>query len=287
MNQSYLVIPDPVLTDIKISMPAKIMFGYIALLTKQRGFCWADNDYFAEKLQCNIRTVQRFIKDLGDAGYILVQSKRDGRRIYISKAIEWPSSFAKKVGAEPTTRERKSPSIGDNFARSNDVPVVSHNNMSNTIKGNSIKTDPPPQGSISTVGKIPPWWEAEKASFLNNSLLAERFHMAKRISPAAAAAARAYFVQELELRCDWKEATFIQQHFMAWYAKGIREGWILQDGTVKDNITPENNGSAGSRQNQRQEEQTRAYFDELAQRFPEAFSERQGDRGGDSGDSDA
>lgn len=69
----YIVIPATVIYDTNLSANAKIMYGLISGLTNEKGYCWASNKYFAEKIGVSKTAVSLWIKNLKDAGYITVE----------------------------------------------------------------------------------------------------------------------------------------------------------------------------------------------------------------------
>lgn len=88
----YIVIPVTVAYDMNLSANAKIMYGLISGLTNEKGYCWASNKYFADRLHVSKTAVSLWIKNLREAGYITVEveyrdeSKEvDMRKIWIIK----------------------------------------------------------------------------------------------------------------------------------------------------------------------------------------------------------
>jgi uncharacterized phage protein (TIGR02220 family) len=69
----YIVIPATVIYDMNLSANAKIMYGLISGLTNEKGYCWASNKYFAEKMGVSKTAVSLWIKNLKEAGYITVE----------------------------------------------------------------------------------------------------------------------------------------------------------------------------------------------------------------------
>ena len=68
----YAVIPAPVRYDRELSASAKLLYGEIAALSDQRGYCWASNGYFAELYGVDKSTIKRWIGELRDGGHITV-----------------------------------------------------------------------------------------------------------------------------------------------------------------------------------------------------------------------
>ena len=87
----YAVIPAEVRYDKELSPSAKLLYGEITALCNKKGFCWATNKYFAELYDADSRTVQRWIVQLEERGYIEVnyQYREDGKSIE-SRCISMP-----------------------------------------------------------------------------------------------------------------------------------------------------------------------------------------------------
>lgn len=81
----YAVIPANVRYDKRLKPNAKLLFGEITCLTNKKGFCWAENSYFAELFQVSTETISRWISQLSNYGYLSVQiSKNEGNKRVIS-----------------------------------------------------------------------------------------------------------------------------------------------------------------------------------------------------------
>lgn len=66
----YAIIPAKIRYDEKLSANAKLLYGEITSLASKSGVCWASNEYFAELYKTTIRTIQRWIRQLEESGYI-------------------------------------------------------------------------------------------------------------------------------------------------------------------------------------------------------------------------
>lgn len=87
----YAIIPANVRYDAELPPMAKLLYGEIASLSNQEGFCWASNTYFARLYNVTTRSVSGLIGQLEDRGYISVeidQGAGNARNIYITQAIE-------------------------------------------------------------------------------------------------------------------------------------------------------------------------------------------------------
>lgn len=85
----YAIITGPVLDNRELAANAKLLYASITTMTDQRGYCWAGNQYLAERFGWGERTVSRLISQLEDFGFLrtsMIFNKESGkmeRRIYI------------------------------------------------------------------------------------------------------------------------------------------------------------------------------------------------------------
>lgn len=66
----YAVIPANVRYDKNLKDKAKLLYGEITSLCNEKGYCWANNEYFANLYGISKTTVSLLIKNLIDNGYI-------------------------------------------------------------------------------------------------------------------------------------------------------------------------------------------------------------------------
>ena len=52
-------------------------------MSNKEGFCWANNQYFAELYETTTRTIQRQLNQLEDKGYIVKVQEEDKRKLYV------------------------------------------------------------------------------------------------------------------------------------------------------------------------------------------------------------
>lgn len=81
----WAVIPAQVRYAADIPAGAKLLYGEISSLTDARGYCFASNKYFAELYGVGIRTVQRYLDALKNAGLIRItdgEGGTDQRKIF-------------------------------------------------------------------------------------------------------------------------------------------------------------------------------------------------------------
>ena len=118
----YAIIPASVRYDSNISANAKLLFGEITALCNDKGYCWATNEYFADLYDTSNRTIQRWLTDLKDAGYICTEDESTSRKIYIV------------TGDKNVTGGMTKMSRGDD-------KNVTHNNTENITENNTYFDD--------------------------------------------------------------------------------------------------------------------------------------------------
>lgn len=79
----YSIIPAIVRYDKDISPSAKLLFAEITALSNKEGYCWANNQYFANLYETTTRTIQRQLNQLEDKGYIRKVQEDDKRKLYV------------------------------------------------------------------------------------------------------------------------------------------------------------------------------------------------------------
>lgn len=85
----YAILPANVRYDKRLSANAKLLYCEISALANVKGFCYASNNYFSELFSVDSRSVQRWLYNLKDYGYITMDfdDNKDlrTRKIFIVK----------------------------------------------------------------------------------------------------------------------------------------------------------------------------------------------------------
>lgn len=66
----YSILPAPVRYDKKLSPAAKVLYAEITSLTNKTGFCFAQNKYFEDLYKVSKQTINNWLKQLEEFGYI-------------------------------------------------------------------------------------------------------------------------------------------------------------------------------------------------------------------------
>lgn len=142
-------IPYPVFTDSSISSSAKLHFALLSGLSVKEGYCWATDEYLAEKQNCTDRQIKTWHKELEDAGHITRVIKnypyiaKDGRQLWKKRRKIYVSpGFSKKV----SDSEENFP-INDGEENFPIIENIKQEEASKAKKTNEYdipKEDPPP-----------------------------------------------------------------------------------------------------------------------------------------------
>ena len=66
----YSILPAPVRYDKRLSPSSKIFYAEITSLTNKLGFCFASNRYFQNLYKVSMQTINNWLKQLEEFGYI-------------------------------------------------------------------------------------------------------------------------------------------------------------------------------------------------------------------------
>ena len=88
-KRTYSIFADIVRYDNELSSSCRLLFSEIAALSKQKGYCYANNQYFAQTFEVSISSVSKWIHQLEEKGYVDVEYIRKGshvkcRKIYLN-----------------------------------------------------------------------------------------------------------------------------------------------------------------------------------------------------------
>lgn len=85
----YAILPANVRYDKRLSANAKLLYCELSALANVKGYCYASNNYFSELFSVDSRSVQRWLYNLKDYGYITMDFDNNKdlrtRKIFIVK----------------------------------------------------------------------------------------------------------------------------------------------------------------------------------------------------------
>lgn len=79
----YAIIPANVRYDKELQMGARMLYGEITALCNEKGYCWANNNYFAELYGVSKTTISIWINKLIEKGYLYseITYKKDSKEV--------------------------------------------------------------------------------------------------------------------------------------------------------------------------------------------------------------
>lgn len=108
----YAIIPANVRYDEELRPNAKLLYGEITALANEKGYCWANNNYFANLYKVTNRTIINWLNELEEKGYIkkeILYSKEDKkveeRRIYITPSENIFMGGGEKIFTTPSEKK--------------------------------------------------------------------------------------------------------------------------------------------------------------------------------------
>lgn len=114
----FAVIPANVRYDKDLKDKAKLLYGEIAALSNQYGYCYASNKYFAELYNVTPTTISLLIKDLVDKGYI------ESEIVYKEGTKEILNRYL-RIFKEGYLRNLKDNNININNKETNNINIIS------------------------------------------------------------------------------------------------------------------------------------------------------------------
>lgn len=161
----YAIIPANVRYDKSLPPNAKLLYGEITALCNERGYCWAENRYFAELYGVSKTSISKWISALAENGYIKVElTYKAGSKEIDNRYITIVSCPIEKKLNTPTTKV--------------DSPIekkLKDNNTDNNTLNNTFNKDIGEEPKRKRF--VPPTLEEVKAYCIerNNNVDAQRF----------------------------------------------------------------------------------------------------------------
>ena len=104
----FVIIPSHILDDPNIDDSTAILFGRIASLSNNKGYCFASDKYLGNLTGVKECEIKRRLKTLESYGYIKRETKKNGlfwdRRIYPNFSYEGSKWTPRTVHMDPTER---------------------------------------------------------------------------------------------------------------------------------------------------------------------------------------
>ena len=84
---NYIMIPYSVLENTTLNSTDKLLMGIINSLAHNDNYCYANNEYFSNKLNVSKRTISKSISKLKAEQFIRIEVVNNGRRIYLTDSV--------------------------------------------------------------------------------------------------------------------------------------------------------------------------------------------------------
>ena len=121
----YAIIPANVRYDERLTPNAKLLYGEITALCNEKGYCWANNEYFASLYSVSKVSVSKWIQSLVEFGYI--ESKLN----YVEGSKQIFNRYLSLIGYP--IKENFNTPIKEKFKDNNTVINNTINNTNNSI----------------------------------------------------------------------------------------------------------------------------------------------------------
>ena len=131
----YAIIPANVRYDKRLKLLSRMLYGEITALCNERGYCWANNRYFADLYEVSITTISTSISQLKEFGYIDVELiYKEGTKEILNRYIKIVKDPIQEI-LNTSLNFFKDP-LKENLKDNN-----TFNNTKNTTYNNSIITN--------------------------------------------------------------------------------------------------------------------------------------------------
>ena len=108
----YTVIPSQLLYDLSFSANEIRLYGTIINLCNKRGYCWATNNHFSEKLNVSIRSIQKMLSHLQSEDWIItfeeITNKGSQRRIKAAQ-MKFNNNIGDELQRHPPMNQSDTP----------------------------------------------------------------------------------------------------------------------------------------------------------------------------------
>jgi len=141
----YAIIPASIRYDNEIPSNAKLFYSEITALCNEKGYCWANNDYFTELYNTTDRTIRRWLNILSKKGYITVEYQyKTGTKEILKRYIKLAGSSSSACADNLFLGEDKNVRTYGQKCPIGEDKNVRENNINNNIyiNNNLCHSDP-------------------------------------------------------------------------------------------------------------------------------------------------
>lgn len=84
---NYIMISNVVLDSCKLNSTDKLLMGIINSLSSKDKYCYASNEYLANRLKVSKRTITNSLAKLSNENFIKMETISNGRKIYLTSLV--------------------------------------------------------------------------------------------------------------------------------------------------------------------------------------------------------
>lgn len=131
MSDWYWIMPNKVLFDNKLSDKEKLLYCLISSLCAEKWYCWANNDYLAEKIGYSKKNIHRLLQNIFNAWYITIKINKEfgnQRKVFLN-SLKYTE---------------------DTILKNEDTPILKNEDNNNIIYNNTINNISSSSVSIET-----------------------------------------------------------------------------------------------------------------------------------------
>ena len=161
----YAIIPADVRYDTELSANEKLLYGEISALCNKLGYCYAQNTYFAELYSVDKRSIQRWIENLVNRGYIIVDVERDDKNAVVKRTIHLVTKLSPPHDKNVTTPGDKN--VTHNNINNNNIPLRDKDNT------DVLSSSLPPKGAGAGDAAWEEFWNEYKPVKTKDGLVAK------------------------------------------------------------------------------------------------------------------
>lgn len=124
----FAIIPANVRYDKRLKLLSRLLYGEITALCNEKGYCWANNKYFADLFEVSVRTISACISQLNEFGYIKIEMQQKNNSKEVNRFII--------INTPPLEENFYTPR--KNFLYPLEENFQDNNTINNTINNNKI-----------------------------------------------------------------------------------------------------------------------------------------------------
>ena len=134
MSDGYWIMPNKVLFDSKLSDKEKLLYCLISSLCAEKWFCWASNDYLADKIGYSKKNIHRLLQNIFNAWYITIKINKEfgnQRQVFLNSLKYTEDTILKNEDTPILKIEDNNNIIYNNNTSNTEIPKNSLLNIEN------------------------------------------------------------------------------------------------------------------------------------------------------------